>query len=224
MTADELGELWELLERYWPHRAGGESWSSGFVGRDEQARHWRDGVLSVLVRRGTSDAVRVLRHLAASHPGIYSLPDLTREAEELRLGQDWSPVVAEELARLLEAGPTRLVRGSSDLADLIHRAVLEAAGTLHDRAGQLLWDVHHQDGKEVWRPKPEAAFSAWLAEQLRVSLSRAGIVINREVRVRETTTKHGQAVDIQADAPAIRGMQDKGLAAASSSRETGTGT
>ena len=143
LTADELGELWELLARYWPYQAGGESWSSGFVGRDEQARHWRDGVPSVLARRGTADAVRVLRQLAASHPGIPSLADLTREAEELRLGQDWSPVRAEELTSLLEDSTKRLVRSSSDLADLVHRGILEAAGTLV-RTGQLLWDVRTQ--------------------------------------------------------------------------------
>ena len=208
LTADELGELWELLARYWPYQAGGESWSSGAVGRDEQARHWRDGVPTVLARRGTADAVRVLRQLAASHPGIPSLADLTREVEELRLGQDWSPVRAEELTRLLEDSTTRLVRGSSGLADLIHRAVLEAAGTLI-RTGQLLWDVRRKDSKEVWRPKSEVAFGAWLAEQLRQSLSRAGVVISREVRVWETTTQHGLAVDIQADAPVIGGRQDE---------------
>ena len=60
----------------------------------------------------------------------------------------------------------RLVRSSSDLADLIHRGVLEAAGTLV-RTGQLLWDVHRKDSKEIWRPKSEVAFGAWLAEQLR---------------------------------------------------------
>ncbi len=147
------------------------------LGRDEQARHWRDGVLSALARRGTADAVRVLRQLAASHPGLLSLDDLTREAEELRLGQDWSPVRAEELTRLLEDSTTRLVRGSADLADLIHRAILEAAGTLV-RTGQLLWDVHREDRREIWRPKSEAAFGAWLAEQLRASLVRGGVVIS----------------------------------------------
>jgi hypothetical protein len=208
LTADELGKLWQLLARYWPYQAGGESWSSGFVGRDEQARHWRDGVPTVLTRRGTADAVRVLRQLAASHPGIPSLSDLTREAEELRLGQNWTPVRAEELTRLLEDSTTRLVRGSSDLADLIHRAVLEAADTLI-RTGQLLWDVHRMDRREVWRPKPEVAFGAWLAEQLRTSLIRAGVVISREVRVWETTTQHGLAVDIQADALVIGGRRDE---------------
>ncbi|MGD0935535.1 MAG: hypothetical protein ABR922_13310 [Streptosporangiaceae bacterium] len=164
--------------------------------------------MSALARRGTADAVRVLRQLAASHPGLLSLDDLTREAEELRLGQDWSPVQAEELTRLLEDSTTRLVRGSADLADLIHRAILEAAGTLV-RTGQLLWDVHREDRKEIWRPKSEVAFGAWLAEQLRASLVRGGVVISREVRVWETTTQHGLAIDIQADAPVTGGRQDE---------------
>jgi len=76
-----------------------------------------------------------------------------------------------------EDSTTRLVRGSADLADLIHRAILEAAGTLV-RTGQLLWDVHREDRREIWRPKSEAAFGAWLAEQLRASLVRGGVVIS----------------------------------------------
>jgi hypothetical protein len=93
------------------------------------------------------------------------------------------------------------------MADLVHRGILEAAGT-QARAGQLLWNVRSKDNKEIWRPKSEVSFGAWLADQLSVRLERTGIVINREVRVRETTTQHGQAVDIQADAPVIEGLQD----------------
>ena len=52
-------------------------------------------------------------------------------------------------------------------------------------------------------------FGAWLADQLRLRLERAGIVINREVRVRQTTTRHGHAVDVQADAPPIAGYQNE---------------
>ena len=205
LTEDELGELWELLDRYWPQ---GPSLVSGFVGPDEQARHWRDAVADVLARRGTAVAVRVLRQLAVSRPDIPALARRAREAEELRLGQDWSPVRAEDLTALLEDNAARLVRGSADLAGLVHRAVLEAAGTLV-RTGQLLWDFHRTDKKEIWRPKSEVAFGAWLAEQLRASLERSGVVISREVRVRETTTQHGMAVDIQADAPVTGGRQDE---------------
>ena len=53
------------------------------------------------------------------------------------------------------------------------------------------------------------AFGAWLADKLQASLVRSGVVISREVRVRETTTQHGMAVDIQADAPVREGRQDE---------------
>ena len=94
------------------------------------------------------------------------------------------------------------------MADLVHRGILEAADTLA-RTGQLLWNVRSKNNKEIWRPKSEVSFGAWLADQLSVRLERTGVVINREVRVRETTTQHGQAVDIQADAPVIEGRQDE---------------
>lgn len=165
-------------------------------------------MLGVLARRGIANAVRVLRQLAVSRPDVPALADRAREAEELRLGQDWSPVRAEDLTVLFEDNATRLVRGGADLAGLVHRAVLKAADTLV-RTGQLLWDFHRTDKKEMWRPKSEVAFGAWLAKELRASLERSGVVISREVRVRETTTQHGMAVDIQADAPATGDRQDE---------------
>ena len=55
--------------------------------------------------------------------------------------------------------------------------------------------------RELWRPKSEPDVGAWLAEQLRAALARGGVVVSREVLVRQTTTRHGLAVDVQADAP-----------------------
>ncbi len=205
LTEDGLGELWELLARHWPYQADDASWSSGFIGPDQQAQHWRDAVLGALGRRGTADAVRVLQQLATSHPGLPSLADLTQEAEELRRDQDWAPVGPEDLTTLLEDGRTRLVRGSADLTDLIVHSIDEAASTL-TRTGQLLWNDRLNGRTELWRPKSEPAVGAWLAEHLRAALDRSGVIVSREVRVRETTTRHGLAVDIQADAPVTEGQ------------------
>jgi len=208
LNDDELSQLWELLSRYWPVQTDEPFLTSGFVGPDQLARHWRDGVVRLLAQRGTPTAVQVLRQLAASNPGNLLLEDLTRDAEQLQLGQEWSPIRERDLTRLLEDSSRRLVRSSSDLADLVHGGILEAADTLI-RTGQLLWDVRSKDRRDVWRPKSEVAFGAWLADQLSLRVARAGVVINREVRVKETTTQHGQAVDIQADAPVIDGHQDE---------------
>jgi hypothetical protein len=208
LNVGELGELWDILARYWPYQPDGTHWTSGFIGPEQQAQHWRDGVLSEIARRGTAEAVGVLRQLAASRPRLPFLADLAREAEELRRALDWSPVRAEDLARLLEDSRTRLVRGSVDLTELVHHAIVEAAKPLI-RTGQILWNDHSNGRTVLWRPKDEPVVAAWLAEELTALLGRSGVVINREVRAWDTTTRHGLAVDIQADAPVTRGQHEE---------------
>jgi hypothetical protein len=208
LTDDELARLWELLERHWPYQAGDASWTGGLIGPEQQAQHWRDGVLGALARRGTDGAVLALDKLAAARPDLPWLSGPARDADELRIRQEWAPPTPEELTQLLEDNATRLVRGSADLTDLIVDAIAEAAGTLV-RTGQLLWNDHlvtrKERGKnvrrELWRTKSEPAVGAWLADQLTAALARRGVVVSREVLVRQTTTRHGLAVDVQADAP-----------------------
>jgi hypothetical protein len=204
----QLGELWELLARCWPYQPEPTHLVSGFVGSEQQAQRWRDGIPGEIARRGTADAVRILRRLAVANPGLSFLADLAREAEELRRGLDWSPVQADDLARLLEDTGSRLVRGDADLTELVHQAIREAADKLV-RTGQTLWN-EQRDGRTVlWRPKAEPVVAAWLAEELNTLLHRSGVVINREVRAWDTSSQHGLAVDIQADAPVTQGQAPK---------------
>jgi hypothetical protein len=97
------------------------------------------------------------------------------------------------------------VRDGADLADLIVDALAAAAVRL-TRIGQLLWNSNSSEGQERWRPKSEPDVGAWLSEQLTTELAESGVVINREVLVRQTSTRgQGLAVDVQADAPLTAG-------------------
>ena len=223
LTDDQLAELWELLAQHWPHQHDAP-WSSGFVTPDQQAQHWRDTVLATLTRRGTSNAVQALTRLAASHPGPPWLADRIREAEALEREYGWAPLRPEELTRLIHDSQSRLVRNNSDLADLVAAAITDAAGSL-TRTGQLLWNNYTINGTERWRPKSEPDVGAWLAEQLTRQLSDSGVIIGREVLVRQTRPQGlGLTVDIQADAPAPVGQDTAPARCRIELKETGTRT
>lgn len=112
-----------------------------------------------------------------------------------------APLTPEQLTQLLADRQSRLVRDSADLADLVVEALAVAARRITG-TGQLLWNNYPSEGQERWRPKSEPDVGAWLSEQLTIELVQSGVVINREVLVRQTSTRGlGLSVDVQADAP-----------------------
>jgi NACHT domain len=205
LTDSQLAALWTQLAEYWRYQDDPSTWSSGYVGGDEQARRFRDGVLATLKGRGTSNAVSLLRRLAESNPALPWLAGQVREAEETHRGQQWEPLLPADLTRMLEDSDSRLVRSSADLADLVARSINAAAEELA-RTGQLLWNSSGSGHAERWRPKSEPDVGAWLSERLTERLARSKVVVNREVLVRQTSAGSGLGltVDIQADAPAAR--------------------
>jgi hypothetical protein len=188
-TADladsDLAELWNLLTEFWPYRDDAALWTSGAVGADHLAQHWRDGVLDTLVRRGTSKAADLLQQLADSNPDLPWLADHARRAQDLHRQRDWAPLSPGDLTRLLRDSRTRLVR---DIAELT-AVVLEALDTLQEQAlwphgwSMLLWNREDEAASSGWWPAWEDSLSNLLAAFLREHLAGRKPVINREVEI-----------------------------------------
>lgn len=205
LSDSQLAALWTQLSSYWRYQDDVPNWPINQVGYDEQVRRFRDGVLATLKRRGTSDTVRILQRLAATNPDLPWLAGYILEAEEIQRSQQWEPLLPINLTRILEDRSSRLVRSSADLADLVAQGIAVAAEEL-TRTGQLLWNNTGHGRNEQWRPKSEPDVGAWLSERLTERLVRNNVVINREVLVRQTSSRTalGHSVDIQADAPSAR--------------------
>lgn len=171
LADSQLAALWALLAERWRYQDDAPTWSTGFIGRDEQARRFRDGVLASLARRGTSSAVRLLRQLGESNPDLPWLAGKIREAEETHRVQQWEPLLPADLIRMLEGSSSRLVRSSADLADLVAQAIA-AAGEELTRTGQLLRNNTSSGRAERLRPKSEPDVGAWLSERLTERLDR----------------------------------------------------
>ncbi|CAL9325619.1 hypothetical protein SUDANB180_00241 [Streptomyces sp. enrichment culture] len=166
------------------------------VTAEEEARKWRDRLLSELSRRATAEAVRQLRRLAALFPGRLAVAAALVAAIKQHAAASWSQVGAEDVIRLLQDPARRVVRTSTDLLDVVQEALEEVSLALPSH-GELLWD--RTPGKrprkpsaenpvipDVWRPKPEAALCAYLAHELTLRLAGHRVAVNREVLIHPT--------------------------------------
>ncbi|TQM32738.1 hypothetical protein [Nocardia bhagyanarayanae] len=94
----------------------------------------------------------------------------------------------------------RVIRISADLLAVVHEALATIEHELPSHC-ELLWDrtpgvrrrnkkagtdADKQDVADVWRPKPEAALSAYIAHELTLRLAGDRIAVNREVLILPT--------------------------------------
>jgi hypothetical protein len=193
----QLAEVYAWLSELFP--AAGDHWIEGahFIGPDEQAREMRDRTLRLLSDRGTTEAVDELVRLHAEYPDSTSILAHLVNARAAVHANGWLPPRPAELVRLLDDEARRLARTNRELRELIERQIAAISADLPSH-GDLLWDrslpadlreATLQDEtlqRNGWRPKPEAAFSAYLAHELQIRLAGRGLAISREVLVRPT--------------------------------------
>jgi hypothetical protein len=175
-----------------------------FVSREEAARLWRGTVLRELAQRGTRAAVVELTRLAGDFPDRLDVAASVLVARGGVQANAWSPPLPEQVARLLSDARRRLVRSTAELATLLGDT-LAAIGQDLPAHGELLWDRQpaprrraasstnppsattpasgEQPKEDTWRPKPEAALSAYLAHEFTLRLTDRGVAVNREVLV-----------------------------------------
>lgn len=110
---------------------------------------------------------------------------------------------------LLKSPRRRLVRSNRELAEAVIKVLRDVASDIRHVA-DLLWDripVHanrESMDSAVWLPKPEAALSAFVANELRHRLQGRALVVNREVFVQQTDEYGaGDRTDILVESPGV---------------------
>jgi hypothetical protein len=215
LAEDQLAELYRWLADLFSPEGDREIEGVHFVSPDEQARHWRDAVLRALANRGTDRSVYALAALASEFPERLSIASNLLNARVAVHASAWSPPSPEELAELLADATRRLVRSNAELVQLLMDVLTVIALELPGHC-ELLWDrapasrrttqpsgaSTQASTSETWRPKPEAALSAYLAHELQLRLTCRGVAVNREVLVRPTNAYGaGDRTDITVEAP-----------------------
>ncbi|WP_042379923.1 hypothetical protein [Streptacidiphilus melanogenes] len=182
----------------------------------EQGRQWRNAVLGELSRRGTAESVLQLLNLTKQHPGKLSLSAALISARTQFYASSRVRADVADLVQVLTDPRRRLINTTSGLLDVVVDTLNAIAADVAPH-GELLWD--RTPGKsprakaklggavaipDVWRPKPEAALSAYLAHVLQLRLGGHGVLVNREVLIQPTDAYGaGERVDILVQATSI---------------------
>jgi hypothetical protein len=192
---------------------------------EQAARHWRDTVLRELAQRTTSAAVSELTKLAADFPDRLDIAASLLVARGGVQANAWLPPSPEQVAQLLSDARRRLVRSTAELATLLQDTLAAIAADLPAH-GELLWDRQpasrkrtpnrtnppsaptsadrEQPTEDTWRPKPEAALSAYLAHEFALRLTGRGVAVNREVLIQPRSAYGaGDRTDIAVQATVI---------------------
>lgn len=200
----ELVALYEWLARIYPPDSDPpDLLGAGWVSPEAQTIRWRDGILSTIANRGTERSLLVLVQLRKRYPTrTVVLSNLVR-ARITVFGSAWTPPPPADFQALIADHRRRLVRSAEELSALIRDALHEVQDDML-RTGQLLWDQVAERGEApIWRPKPEAALSAFIAHELRLRLVGRGLAVHQEVLVKPTDAKgSGDQPDILIEAVA----------------------
>ncbi|MGJ4950245.1 NACHT domain-containing protein [Bradyrhizobium sp. HKCCYLS20291] len=203
LEEQQIAEIYVLLHRLFPvaddpkHNSG----EAHFVGPHEMVGHLRDGLISLLVSKGTHAAVHAMRWTIAELPKLVWLPFLLRDAEQTMRIKTWAPLSPSEVFRLTESRERQLVQTPADLCGLLTSALRKYEAELHGEQSPVrsLWD--RQGGGKMFRPVEEDSLSDHVSLFLRRELVDRGIVANREVEVgRIPGAPVGKRTDIRVDA------------------------
>jgi hypothetical protein len=186
-----LASLYQWLMDLYPSYAD-EPDKNGWISPRRQAQQWRDSIPGHIAHYGTASAISTLSVLWKAAPENLTLRSALIAARRTYEADKWAPLSDIEVNALLSDPARRLVRNESELLDLVLGALAHVQEDLNQH-GDLLWDrIPKRAGggrgieasMDTWRPKPEAALSAYLHHNLKLRLAGKGLAINREVLIR----------------------------------------
>jgi hypothetical protein len=169
----------------------------------EDLLEWRQSLLSSVTRAGTRDGLRLMTAFASQRPDLDLRSELATAREAYRLN-GWTALSIKELQAVLSQTGLRLVRSNDDLLGVVVQALQDIQGWLSGETPQAfcLWDHFGANAN----PKDENRVSDWYCHALRIKLERGGLIINREVEVRNETG-HGvgmrQDIRVEARVPGV---------------------
>jgi hypothetical protein len=202
LTPDELATLWRWVESH--YSADNDAWDTGFVTSERRIRDLRDAAVIELETRSTAAALEALGALAQDHSGSWFLRSHHRAAEERFRDETWEGTGVTEFMQMADDASLTVIHDSDALFRLTCALLDSLSERLEHGVAEMLWnEIPPPTGsptgtKATWRPKHEAQLSVLIADHLKTQLDR-GLVVNREVQVRDTTSRgHGLAVDVLA--------------------------
>lgn len=181
--------LW-ITERY-PHQEDPEL--DGWVSPRHTVADWRDSLLTQLAERGTFEALTELDRIAAAYPDLYQPKRLRKYLIEHLYKKTWHPPQASDVLSLLRDNEQRFVQTDNQLLDVVIESLDRLQRRLQGETYSAvdLWNVIPNEA--ICRPKDENALSNYIKRHLEQDLKERGIIVNREVEIRQKEGGEGAA-------------------------------
>ncbi len=151
---------------------------------------WGNSVIKVLMNKGTSEACKQIKKVAAKLPQCKWIKQYTLvEAQKIALQKSWQPSDVSQIFKLVENHDLRLVNSPDELMDTVLDSLKRLDGIWQEgeqpRAIRL-WNQDKTKKPTISWPKNEPHLSDEIACHLKKDLD--GIVIGREVEVKRNKT------------------------------------
>lgn len=194
----KLGRLYLWLARHFPYETDPDHSGQGhFVSSRESVSHLRDGILQILQRRGTEEAVEVLQTIKGSFPEHEWLYRVVLDAQNEMMRKTWLPPSPDDILKLSSNSAKRLVSNPEQLLDMLNESLQRLQNEdlrVETGRGKFLWNEIPNDG---YRPKGESDLSDYIKGFLETDLRNRQVIVNREVEVyRSGSAGRGPSTEI----------------------------
>jgi hypothetical protein len=201
LAEQQVADLYVSMVRQYPHSEYYLPRGGGSIGHRENMGMWRDDILRHLQNRGTVEACWQIERIMVELPEreddlkwtLYHASAETRR-------RTWVVPEPWHVLELIMKRGTRLVQNGDQLLEVVTESLqrLEAKLQGETPAAPDLWN-ERDDG--TYRPKDEEAFSDYVKRHLQEDLEGRGVVVNREVVIRQGEGPgRGERTDVHVNA------------------------
>jgi hypothetical protein len=200
LAEDQVADLYIWLVQQYPY--GDDRKTGGAVGRRDTS-HFRDGLITHLSQRGTYASCAGIEKIIGVFPDFTWLKWHLQRARETARRKTWTPPRVQDLIALAQEQERRFVQNGDQLLQVVIESLQRLDAKLQGEtpAATFLWN-EQKGGK--YRPKDENEVSDFVKLHLEDDLKRRGIIVNREVQIRQGYKPGtGERTDLHVDGVAF---------------------
>lgn len=203
MDEADVALFYVYISRQFPHAEDPHFEGTHWVGPRESVGTFRDSILRHLQERGTVEACVAIDKIITDLPDVQWLKNVRPVAVEATLKETWHGRSPREILALAQANERRVVDNGEQLFDAIVESLERLEIKLHGTTPAVvdLWDERSK------MPKNEGRLSDYVKRHLADDLKGRGIVVNREVEIRNLPAGPGEETDILVQACNVNGQQ-----------------
>jgi hypothetical protein len=204
LEEEQTADLFLWLETQFP-AAQYQEHQGGFTPEtNTQIADLRRRLLEHLQTIGTWAAVHALERIAHQLPDRDWMKRVCQRARAQAMNNQWQAPSWEELTQLLADPNCRLIHTDADLTLVVLESLARLQQKLRGETplAPFLWDENSEEDPR--KPKGEGRLSEFVKDHLSSDLNRRGVLINREVEIKNWPGKgRGESLDllIQAATP-----------------------